>query len=93
MLSSSGDKCEGPRNRFTKASQEADVAKSVHKVLTNVPSLSLQSCPCIVPVLFGLGLDEVSAGPRRCFVGETDRFTVARCGVGSGVDAGSVTFS
>ena len=79
MLSSSGDKQDGPRNRFAKASQEADVAKSVHKVLTNAPSLSLRSCPCIVPVLFGLGLDESSAEPRRRFVGETDRFTVARC--------------
>ena len=78
MLSSSGDKWEGPLNRFTKASQEADVAKSVHKVLTNAPSLSLQSCPCVVPALFGLGLDEVSADPRRCFVGETDWFPVAR---------------
>ena len=78
MSSSLGDKWEGPRNRFTKASQEADVAKSVHKVLTNAPSLSLRSCPCIVPVLFGLALDDVSADPRRRFVGEPDWFPVAR---------------
>ena len=78
MLSSSGDKYEGPRNRFTKASQEADVAKSVHKAFTNVPSLSLRSCPGVFPVLLGLGLDESSADPRRRLVGETDRFTVSR---------------
>ena len=72
MSSSSGDKQEGPQNWFTKASQEADIAKSVHKVLTNAPGLSLRSCPCVVPVLFGLGLDESSADPRRRFVGETD---------------------
>ena len=44
----------------------------------------------MVPVLFGLGLEDSSTDPRRRFVGETDRSTVAGILAGSVMDAVSV---